>query len=359
MNTPTINAEHTRALLSQHCSTYPGLQTEDIFKYLYHSAFGCDHLVSNEAAALHYIQAEYAAQGDRAPDLIEPLDGAYVRVHLGVLQGGLRPQTLARLFCLSAQKEAQGTAQLEKGLEIAQQMIADGTLPLDGKAFAAQADAWRTAGFPALHHSDAFREAYRPAYRVIAKQYASILPLLTEIDKKRASGSTIVAIEGGSASGKSTLAEALRQIYNCNLFHTDDFFLQPAQRTQARLAEVGGNLDRERFQEEIVLPLLAGNPVCYRRFDCATQTLGEPITVPHAELTVVEGAYSMHPAFGHYYHLSVFLDVEPALQQERIEIRNTPRLAKRFFGEWIPMENAYFAQMRAKDRADLILHVQA
>ena len=66
MNTPTTNAEHTRALLSQHCSTYPGLQTEDIFKYLYHSAFGCDHLVSNEAAALHYIQAEYAAQGDRA-----------------------------------------------------------------------------------------------------------------------------------------------------------------------------------------------------------------------------------------------------------------------------------------------------
>ena len=358
MNTPTTNAERTHALLSKHYNTYPGLQTEDIFKYLYHSAFGCDHLVTNEAAALHYIQAEYAAQGNRAPDLIEPLDGAYVRVHLGVLQGGLRPQTLARLFCLSAQKESGGTEQLEKGLEIAQQMIGEGTLPLDGKAFAAQANAWRTAGFPALHHSAAFREAYRPAYRVIAKQYAAILPLLTEIDKRMANGNTVLAIEGGSASGKTTLAGTLQKIYDCSLFHTDDFFLRPKQRTQARLAEVGGNLDRERFQEEIVQPLLAGNPVCYRRFDCATQTLGEPITVPHAALTIVEGAYSLHPALGQYYHLSVLLDVDPALQQERIRMRNAPWLAKRFFEEWIPMENEYFAKTGVGARVDLRFEVR-
>jgi hypothetical protein len=121
---------------------------------------------------------------------------------------------------------------------------------------------------------------------------------------------------------------------------------------------VGGNLDRERFQEEIVQPLLAGNPVCYRRFDCTTQTLGEPITVPHAALTVVEGAYSLHPAFGQYYHLSVLLDVDPALQQERIRMRNAPWLAKRFFEEWIPMENEYFAKTGVEARVDLRFEVR-
>lgn len=357
MNTPTINAENTRALLSQHCSTYPGLQTEDIFKYLYHSAFGCDHLVSDEQSALQYILGEYATAGD-APDLIEPLDGSYSRVHLGVLKNGLCPETLARIFVLSAKREADGTAHLVHKLAVAQEMLQDGTLSMDDKHFSEQLDAWRAAGFPALHHSDAFRKAYHPAYRVIANQYVAILPLLTEIDKRLKSGSTVVAIEGGSASGKTTLADILLQIYGdntCNVFHTDDFFLQPAQRTQARLAEVGGNLDRERFAQEIVRPLGANAHVTYRRFDCMTQTLGEPITVQKSALTVIEGAYSMHPAFGQYYHLAVFLDIDPATQKERVAKRNAPALAKRFFEEWIPLENAYFSGTDVKSRAHLIL----
>ena len=35
----------------------------------------------------------------------------------------------------------------------------------------------------------------------------------------------------------------------------DDFFLRPEQRTEERLKEVGGNVDRERFLEEVARPL--------------------------------------------------------------------------------------------------------
>ena len=41
----------------------------------------------------------------------------------------------------------------------------------------------------------------------------------------------VVAIEGGSASGKRTLAQRLAEQIDCNVFHMDDFFLQPHQRT--------------------------------------------------------------------------------------------------------------------------------
>ena len=51
----------TRALLTSHYHAYPALQAEDIFKFLFHSVFGCDHLVSDEQAALRYIQSEYAS----------------------------------------------------------------------------------------------------------------------------------------------------------------------------------------------------------------------------------------------------------------------------------------------------------
>ena len=51
----------------------------------------------------------------------------------------------------------------------------------------------------------------------------------------------IVAIDGKCTSGKTTLAGKLAELYDCNVFHMDDFFLRPEQRTPERFAEVGGN----------------------------------------------------------------------------------------------------------------------
>ena len=68
-------------------------------------------------------------------------------------------------------------------------------------------------------------------------------------------GNAVIAIEGGSASGKTTLGALLETLYDCTVFHMDDFFLRPEQRTPERYAEVGGNIDRERFLEEVLIPL--------------------------------------------------------------------------------------------------------
>ena len=164
-----------------------------------------------------------------------------------------------------------------------------------------------------------------------------------------------LAIEGGSAGGKTTLAALLGERYGATVFHMDDFFLRPHQRTAERLAEVGGNLDRERFLDEVLLPLKQNETVSYQRFDCKTQTLQAPISVVPARLTVIEGVYSMHPAFADLYDLSLFLDVDPDTQRERILRRNPPPLADRFFHEWIPMEHRYFEATDAKRRCDMII----
>ena len=63
-------------------------------------------------------------------------------------------------------------------------------------------------------------------------------PLFEKIDGILKKGRVNLAIEGGSASGKSTLADMLTQVYDCNVFHTDDFFLQPYQRTENDLAKL-------------------------------------------------------------------------------------------------------------------------
>lgn len=178
--------------------------------------------------------------------------------------------------------------------------------------------------------------------------------LLELLDERLKNAPIRLAIEGGSASGKTTLAQLLEERYDATVLHMDDFFLQPHQRTDARLKEPGGNVDRERFLEEVLLPLSTAKPIEYRRFDCKAKTIEPPICLFPKRLTVIEGAYSMHPELSHFYDLSVFLDIESERQRARILKRN-PQTANRFFSEWIPLEQRYFEQTDAKNRCDLVL----
>ena len=155
--------------------------------------------------------------------------------------------------------------------------------------------------------------------------------------------SVLVAIDGPCTSGKTTLAAQLAESYDCNIFHMDDFFLRPEQRTPERFAEVGGNVDYERFDKEVLVPLKAGTPFSYRPFDCGSFALAQPVEVMPKKLTIVEGTYSLHPYFGAPYDLKLLLSVSPELQRQRI-LERPAFLHQRFFEQWIPMENRYFAE---------------
>ena len=166
----------------------------------------------------------------------------------------------------------------------------------------------------------------------------------------------LVAIDGSCTSGKSTLARMLGERLDCNLFHVDDFFLRPEQRTKARLEEVGGNVDYERFYLEVLMPLKSGETVSYRPFDCRTGLLAEPVTVQPKHINIVEGSYSQHPYFGDVYDLKVFLTVSREVRTQRIN-RRPPMLQKKFFDTWIPMEQRYFEAFSIPQVCDLVLEV--
>lgn len=167
----------------------------------------------------------------------------------------------------------------------------------------------------------------------------------------------LVAIDGRCGSGKSRLADALAAVADASVIRMDDFFLQPHQRTEARLCEVGGNVDRERFATEVLSPWREGRPFQYRRFDCGSGRLGPAIEIPLRQVWIVEGAYSHHPAFSHIQALRIFLTTDPAEQKERILRRNGPDLWKRFADEWIPMEERYFRECEIERKADLSIRL--
>jgi len=349
--------ENTKRLLIEHCKKYPCLEICDLFKLLYQSSFGCEHLVSSLDNAIKYITDEYGTKKKKSDASPEALDGDYSRVPLSYLDQGLSADTFGKLFLLSAKKEENGMAELLNKIDIAKKLIKEKKLPFEERDFERELDAWKNSGYTAVHHSKAFRDSYQPSYRVISNSFVPFLSLFSAIDKLLCDKKAIIAIEGGSASGKTTLGQLLEKVYGATLLHTDDFFLRPEQRTPERYAEAGGNFDRERFSEEVLQPLKRGEDISYRRFDCKSMTVSNGYPITPERLTIVEGAYSMHPELEKYYDLSVFLEISPELQKNRIARRNTPDIAKRHFEEWIPLENAYFEKTNARERCSLTVSI--
>lgn len=342
------------------------MEIQDLVKLAYQASQGSGHLVASETDALASLHAESEqAQADlHEADVIvcEPAGPDFCRVHLRALPAaGLSLETVARIFFLTAAEPPAGQIALNDLLGQVRAALGQG-LPLARPIGLDDWDRWitsyRAKGCPAMHHSDTYRRAYRPAYRLVTARFAKILPLFQAIDALlRTKPRIVVALDGCSGSGKSTWSDFLHQVYGGNLFHMDDFFLRPEQRTETRLAEPGGNIDYERFGAEIVAGLDSNKPFGYRRYDCRTQTLGEPIKVNPDRFNLIEGVYSHHPKLSGRYDLKVFLRMSEGDQHARVLARSGPALYRRFVNEWIPMENRYFSVMQIAENSDLILEM--
>lgn len=164
----------------------------------------------------------------------------------------------------------------------------------------------------------------------------------------------VVAIDGMSTSGKTTLAGLLQKHFPQSVvFHMDDYFLQAHQRTPKRVAEVGGNVDYERFYKEIILHLTDKDGFHMRKFSCSHMTLEPPCHLSWQPLILIEGAYSQHPFFGSVYDLRLFGTVSPSQQLARIQKRNGSQQLEAFLSRWIPMEQAYFTTFHISEQSIL------
>ena len=163
----------------------------------------------------------------------------------------------------------------------------------------------------------------------------------------------VIAIDGRCAAGKTTLAGQLQQQLRCPVFSMDDFFLRPEQRTPQRLAQPGGNVDYQRFLQEVLLPWREGKEFSYRPYNCHTQALEAPVAVLPGPIAVAEGSYSCHPALWNFADLHLFLTVDPAVQQQRIVARNGADGWKVFQSKWIPLEERYFSAFSLPKRCEL------
>lgn len=178
-----------------------------------------------------------------------------------------------------------------------------------------------------------------------------------EIEKlQKKNDCVLVAVDGRCASGKTTLARGLQKLLDCNVFHTDDFFLRPEQRTKERYEEAGGNMDRERLYEEVVRPIIQGKRVVFRSYDCHAGVLRDSVEAEYRAVNIIEGTYSCHPMLWDYYDLRIFMTTDGGSQLSRIEKRNGREGIVAFQNRWIPLEESYFAAYQTERRCDMVFY---
>ena len=201
-------------------------------------------------------------------------------------------------------------------------------------------------------------EARFKAENVMNSDITTILDTIITLSEKKSEKPYIVAIDGRCAAGKTTLAAHFQQNIDCTVFHMDDFFLRPEQRTEERLSRPGENVDHERFASEVLEPVKGGaSLIDYRAFSCREQILLPAAKIEVRDIVIVEGSYSCHPSLWDFYDLHIFIDLSSDEQIKRIIKRNGEEGSKMFKNRWIPLEEKYFEAYKIKSRCDQIITV--
>jgi len=161
-------------LLLQHARRYPASRAEDYYKLISQSVFGIAHLIDDAASAREYLDREMLTLGPPHPDesLLEPLDpeGTVVRVHLRPFAAqGLSRDSLVTVMMETARTVRGDTTVFLGRWRAFRDLIKENRVPVPMGDYEAVDEYARERRYPALHHSDDYRGAYKPAYRVVRK----------------------------------------------------------------------------------------------------------------------------------------------------------------------------------------------
>ncbi|MEU2940136.1 uridine kinase family protein [Nocardiopsis alba] len=165
----------------------------------------------------------------------------------------------------------------------------------------------------------------------------------------------IVAVEGRSGSGKSTVAERLRAALVARgepaaVLTMEDLY--PGWAGLSRASEL--------LREWILLPLAEGRPVVWRRYDWERGGFGPPIPGPPEEVAgggtlVVEGCGSGTGVVGDLVDVLLWVEAPTSERERRLAAREDSDLYAPYRGMWARQEEDVYAVDPPRDRADLVV----
>ncbi len=217
----------TKDALKAHFLRYPKMTPQDTVKLIFQSEFGPGHLIADKNYACNRLKAELASTvRDENIPTVEFIGGDACRFNLASLPAELSPETLTQIFIMSAEMFSGSEHAFESKLHEVYSLIDEKQAPFSRCEYSEFLKKYFEAGKGALHHSSDYNALYRPAYRVMHVSFASLLPLLAEIDMRISANECFnVSLEGHCGADNSALAAILSRIYGCGTIHANDFII--------------------------------------------------------------------------------------------------------------------------------------
>ena len=162
--------EELKKILREHARRYPLMQPTDAVKLIYQNEFGGGHLIRDEEACLNYLRREYAfVEKNPTAPLHEGIGNGIVRVNLTAVKPEDLEQ-LARDFIRSAAEHTGSMDSFLRKLEVLRQVTLEGYFAFGAESLEMYLEEYKKAGYPAVSHSETFRKAYEPSYRIIVSR---------------------------------------------------------------------------------------------------------------------------------------------------------------------------------------------
>lgn len=164
------SAEIKQAVINQ-LNTYPKSTLQDVYKYFYQEHFGPEHAISDTAAVKKYLMDElHTVKGGKV--YYEPIGvhGDYVRVYLNAVTDGLiTAEDLSNAFIASANTHRTPSADWVRKWENIVRVIQTENIEIQGLDDIPMLEEAAKQN-QAVHHSQAYNEAYHPHYRIVSKE---------------------------------------------------------------------------------------------------------------------------------------------------------------------------------------------
>jgi hypothetical protein len=156
-------------------------QIEDAYKYLYQATRGGEHAVSSNDAAKEWLDNEWqnlglAIKNEPTWEQLCP-DGTIGRLNLRPfkVEGGKADDLLKAFLASSSEYKTEPSTFTDAWAELGKRLKKQSFDSITQKTWKRLDDEMKKKKYPAIHHSDAYKRANRPAYRILTLDAAQWL----------------------------------------------------------------------------------------------------------------------------------------------------------------------------------------
>jgi uridine kinase len=176
----------------------------------------------------------------------------------------------------------------------------------------------------------------------------------------------VVAIDGGSGAGKSTIAASLAREVHAVVVPQDDFYSAhisdegwASRSIPTRAKDV---IDWRRLRG-VLVALRSRQPATWRLIDFeagvrpdGTYSMSDQFASREpADVILLDGAYAASPAVEDLVDLTVLIDVPLGERHQRLDRREDAAFLRDWHVRWDPVEAYYFTHVRPRESFDIVI----